>query len=352
MFYVLAYSMNGLFCFQFKIFSHIPTKQTFVVIINYDIGDDVPFRLTGKTSANMASYTEGYFFQFVDEMATSLDYNNDVKVFLNDEADANNEITSGFVVDPQTAGGHNFTVTFDNLQGVTTKGGTAVKGGDTIIVLFSAKLNENAEIGVPGQINKSRIVYSNNPYTKDKGQTPWEIVIVFTFEVDVNKVEEIDGQQVPRDQAKFELLKFDADKNDWVSLGEQGGDTTTKFVWSGIDAGKYKLVEVEPPKGYNKIDDIEFTVVGVYDQQDPPALTDLLVYDKNGNQMDPKTGFSAHYANGAYTGDGIVEATIINESGIELPETGGMGTTLFYIIGALLALGAGVVLVTRRRMQK
>lgn len=44
MFYVLAYSMDGLFCFQFKIFSHIPTKQTFVVIINYDIGDDGFFK--------------------------------------------------------------------------------------------------------------------------------------------------------------------------------------------------------------------------------------------------------------------------------------------------------------------
>jgi LPXTG-motif cell wall-anchored protein len=47
----------------------------------------------------------------------------------------------------------------------------------------------------------------------------------------------------------------------------------------------------------------------------------------------------------------VKDSTVKNEKGFELPETGGIGTTIFYIIGAILVLGAGVLLITRRRMQ-
>ena len=127
--------------------------------------------------------------------------------------------------------------------------------------------------------------------------------------------------------------------------------------------GDYVLVETKVPANFNAIDPIEFTVTGTHTKtadaldktshKDGEAyvLTGLTVSNKDltasvaGSEIDKKDSTKHIAVSGEIYGE------IINESGAQLPETGGMGTTLFYVFGAILVLGGGVVLISRRRME-
>jgi len=120
-----------------------------------------------------------------------------------------------------------------------------------------------------------------------------------------------------------------------------GDDGTVTFT--GLAAGDYTLVESIVPNGYNKIDDITFTIAF-----DP-------TYTKDSN--DKITGWNGKFtvtpttAGITVESDNTLYTRIVNNSGSELPETGGIGTTIFYVVGAILVVGAVVILVTRRRMR-
>ena len=124
---------------------------------------------------------------------------------------------------------------------------------------------------------------------------------------------------------------------DELKVDENENELTT-FAWTGLDDGSYKLVETTTPAGYNTISPIEFTIEADHnDTWEAEERTEILI-DLTGNK---------------YTGDvetGEYKAEVVNKSGVELPETGGMGTTLFYAFGAIMVLGAAVLLITKKRM--
>jgi len=114
----------------------------------------------------------------------------------------------------------------------------------------------------------------------------------------------------------------------------------TTFTWCRLDDGDYKISETTTPRGYNKIADILFTITAVHvTLANNPTLTSL-----SGDVTSGEAKFKASVEDGSLTTD------VINESGSTLPETGGIGTTIFYVLGTILLLGAGVLLITRRRM--
>lgn len=304
---------------------------------DYDIGDTVPYRLSATVSANYDAY-DFYYFKFIDEIGTGLTITDDQLAAIEVRLDAEDgqNITSYFTI-ARTANG--FTAECTDLKTIA-----GVKAGSKIFVLFDATLNENAVIGVPGNPNKSRVEFSNNPYDEnDHGFTPWDIVIVFTYKLVVNKV---DGNQEPLEDAGFTLYKLNAKTGNYEPVGaEMKGAQMTTFEWKGIDDGFYRLVETTVPAGFNKADDIEFQVVAEHEMiADEPKLTSLKVLDMQGNEITGKFTVTLE--------SGSIETTVVNNSGVELPKTGGIGTTIFTVLGALLMLGAGVVLVTRRRLQK
>ncbi|MBQ2690571.1 MAG: LPXTG cell wall anchor domain-containing protein, partial [Clostridia bacterium] len=99
--------------------------------------------------------------------------------------------------------------------------------------------------------------------------------------------------------------------------------------------GDYKLVEITTPAGYNTIQDIEFTITAEHEVlADNPQLTKLEGGDK----------FKGEVSTGILTGK------VVNETGNVLPETGGIGTTIFYALGAVMVIGAGVLLIAKKRM--
>lgn len=303
---------------------------------DYDIGDNVPFQLTGTVDAKYDKYGS-YYYAFHDTMSDGLTFNADsVTVTVDGTA-----VTTGYeVVTEDFDDGCTFEVRFADLKNIK-----AVKAGSKVVVNYTAKLNENAVIGEGGNTNVSKLEYSNNPYGDGTGVTPEDKVIVFTYNLIANKV---DGNNAPLEGAGFTLYKLDSTTGDYVAVGNEITGVTT-FYFKGVDAGRYKLVETTVPAGYNKADDLVFSVEATYDTtSDNPELKTLVVKDASGKVVSEGTEaiFTATLRTGAVSTD------VQNLSGTELPATGGIGTKIFYTVGAIIMIVAAVLLITRKRTAK
>lgn len=320
---------------------------------DYDIGDAVPFKLTATIAQDYANY-ETYKLTFHDKEAPGLTFDsNSVKVYVNGA-----EISTGYtVVTEGLTDGDTFEVRFSNLKAISS-----VQAGSVITVEYTAELNENAVIGSAGNKNTMHITYSNNPNDEqggENGKTPDDTVIVFTYKTVVNKVTEnpdydpeVEGSQefIPLAGAEFSLEKFVASTDGsetyknvtgtWVAKTLNKDQTGTIFTASGLDDGEYRIKETTTPAGYNTIADIYFTVTATHEvEADDPTLTALSGTAENG-----VVTFMSNTTAGSLTTD------IENKSGATLPTTGGIGTTIFYVLGAILVIGAGVLLITKKRM--
>lgn len=322
---------------------------------DWEIGSDVPFKLEGTLPTNYEDY-EAYKYVFHDTLDSGLKYKGDVKVYVQN-GDAKTEITSGFTVAPDaaaTAGGGTLTVTFNDLKTVT-----GVSSTSKIIVEYTAELLSTAVIGGAGNKNEVYLEYANDPNATGDGttsNTKKDEVLVFTYELDVTKVDGKDGTTTLAN-AEFVLLSSDKTKAakvsngklvEWVTVPEgtkltSGGDG--KFVIAGLDAGGYYLRETKAPAGYNLLgNDIGITITATLDKnENNPSLTALEIIVR-----EDKTGAVATESDGAVT-TGIVSTVVENVAGAQLPLTGGIGTTVFYIAGSALVLTAAVLSVTRKR---
>ncbi|MGN0268743.1 MAG: isopeptide-forming domain-containing fimbrial protein [Lachnospiraceae bacterium] len=304
---------------------------------DYDIGDTIPFKLEGTVASNYDDYSTYYFaFHDVEEEGLTFD-SSSVKVYVD-----NTPITSGYTVVTDTDDGCTFEVIFDNLKDISS-----VHAGSVITVEYESTLNANAILGEQGNVNKAKLEFSNNPNEEqsgadkpETGETPWDNVIVFTYEVIINKV---DGSNEPLTGAKFTLEKVlkDGTKETIAVIEAETGAT---FTFEGLDDGNYILTETETPEGYNTIDPITFTVTAdhtiTWDGENRTAVLTSL----SGNKVEGEITLTADKS------EGSLSANVVNQAGNTLPETGGMGTTIFYVLGSILVLGAAVLLITRKRM--
>ena len=309
---------------------------------DYDIGDDVPFQLTAKIASNFADY-KTYKFVFHDVQSAGLDFLKEtvtVKVGGTElTTDQYKVITTGLT------DGCTFHVVIDDLKQIRSAAADA-----KVVVEYKSKLNKNAVIGSKGNPNEAYLDYSNNPYdTNGTTTTPHDKVTVFTFKVVANKTDGATNKAL--EGAAFALYKKDKAGNyNLVKLNNATlsngvytivDNTQTTFEWEGLDDGDYKISEVITPAGYNTIDDQFFTVVATHDtESDNPQLNTL-----SGN---PETGailFTSEKDKGS------LSTTIENNRGTTLPGTGGIGTTIFYVVGGGLMVAAAILLITKKRME-
>ena len=290
---------------------------------DHDIGDDVPFRISATVSDDYANYDK-YTFIIHDKECNGLTFKSETVEVKVDGT----KIGTGYqVVTDSLNDDCTFHVVFENLKDIGS-----VHAGSVITVEYESTLNANAVVGPTGNPNEVYLEYSNNPNAAGTGKTTRDYVIVFTYQVDVNKV---DGNSTPLPGAAFKLEK-QLKSGDWSQVGTTTAGANTEFSFKGIDDGTYRLTETTTPSGYNTIDPIEFIVTGGHTTTDGTTAA----------YVAPTVNL------GTFTQEnGVFSTTVENEAGTTLPETGGMGTTIFYVLGGLLVVGAGVLLIVRFRMR-
>lgn len=229
-----------------------------------------------------------------------------------------------------------------------------------VVVKYTVKLNDDAEIAGDGNTNKAVVSWTDkgtdpNPGLDEDSET------VYTYALSIKKVNE-DGDGLAG--AEFvlkngtdvvnvtELTGDDAGEKDanYYVVDPDGTATITSpasglIIIKGVDSDTYTLTETNAPLGYNLLENpvtVEGTVISA-------TTTNTTIYlDEDGNVVneedDPAVTvtFDVDFAGGA--------VAVLNKTGSLLPSTGGIGTTIFYTLGGLLAVGAVVLLVTKKRM--
>lgn len=322
---------------------------------DYDVNDKVPFQLTAtlpKAKDDFAAY-KTYKLVFTDNQSAGLTYP-DATGFTVKYGEtvvpANQYILT---LNPTTtAADSTFTLTINDVKSLKDANGDAitVAEGGKFTVEYESTLNDKAVIGSTGNPNEAKLQYSNNPnYTGEganspTGETPEDKVIVFTYQLNVNKTFD-QGTPADNDLPKFTLYKSykSGEQEEWRKVGEEitvtktSNGTETKYTASfpRIDDGNYKLVESHTPAGYNTAADTLFTVTAEHDiEAVNPLLTSLKINQTDGDKT-----------------KGTVQADVVNKKGSNLPSTGGMGTVMLYVAGiaVFVLAGATLVMALRRR---
>lgn len=300
---------------------------------DYDVGDTINFKLTATLPSNYDDY-KTYNLVFTDTFENMKDITITSVYLAKADGTKVADFASADYTKADTASG--FTVTFANLKASTLK--DSIANSYKVVVEYTAVLSNTATTGTDGNDNSVKLTYTNDPNsdgsgTPTTGETPPDKVVVFTYKLIVDKVDEDNAALAG---AGFTLYKKNADGGYDVVGEELTGTEMTHFTWSGLDDGDYKLVETTTPAGYNTISPIEFTISATHDvTSDDPQLTAL-----NTTFTNATTDLTA----------GSVTGSVQNQKGTTLPSTGGIGTTIFYTLGGILVLAAVVLLVTKKRM--
>ncbi len=360
-------------------------------VADYDIGDTVAYQLIGTVpESDYIKYYSTYSYVFNDTLSKGLTYDTDsIKVYLatDKSSDAswveipttynNGSSVTNYTVATGSATategtyyeGSTLTVSFDDILSLVDSSGNTIDVSQYsyIIVEYTATLNSNAVIGLDGNPNEVYLTYSSNPnVTTDTANTTTDTVIVFTYELDVTKVDST-TTTTTLEGATFRLYKMSG-SDKYYYIGSSSGtsdpwNTTANstdgaatfttiaggtFSIAGLDDGIYYLEETVAPTGYNLLSNpIEFTI----------SATTANGQSWTGTASEALTVVSLSISSGTDAasnttgGDsvGVVSMQITNTKGSGLPTTGGMGTTVFYIIGGILILGAAIALVIRNR---
>lgn len=328
------------------------------VVGDNQIGDTVEFR-TLTTVPIVSGYTQ-YTYVIHDEMSAGLTSNvrsnEDVTIKVNDETVLDKKY---YTVTVDGTNANKFTVTVDVLNAI--KDGKMVEG-NTLYTYYTGILNEKAKVYNDGkQDNKAYLEYSNNPHDNTTtNKTPEKVVYDWTFKMGVKKVDGADG--TPLTDAKFVLSK---EKNcDLGTIGDDGTPSNTTNLISLIknSDGSYTVA----PAGYNGsvvnvmtagditingLDDA--TVYYLYETKAPAGynrLTAAVRFEITATYSDAGDNCTSVTATVNNDVQSSVSVNVRNNKGSTLPSTGGIGTTLFYVIGGGLMAVAAVLLVTKKRM--
>lgn len=283
-----------------------------------NIGDTVEFKTTITAQQGAQNYV------LHDTMTEGLTFNNEVQVKLNN---SESDLTGSDyeLVEPGTDG-CTFEIKFqkDFLK--------TLRANDKITVTYTAILNKKAVIDGDGNTNETELVYGNENHT-EKSETK-----TYTYGFNVFKYTNKNGTETGLKGAQFSLyteescdhaIKFKK-TGDVYRYDETGAITVLespedgRFTVEGLKAGDYWLKETKAPNGYNKLKD--------------PIKVTITTLDNGNKQI--SIGAGGTYGNG--------EVKVENNTGSLLPSTGGMGTTLIYLVGAALVLGSGIVLATKK----
>lgn len=299
-----------------------------------DVGETVTYTITGKVP-DATGFTS-YIYKFTDTMSEGLTFQKDIVVKIGD-TDVTGACTIIYTPSEDAATGFELTIPVMDYQ---------EQVGAAITVTYTAIVNEHAVATV--EHNKATLTYSNDPtdYTKTT-TTPEDKETVYSAKIVIEKyaanTENPEDHRKKLEGAQFILYKTDGEGDTATKLYYKWNDTEKKVEWTankeeatvkttdaagaasfdGVANGTYYLEEIAAPAGYNLL-------------KDPVAVT-----------VDGAKAIAAE----ADTSVLAPVAAIANNTGTVLPSTGGIGTTIFYVLGGLLVAGAAILLVTKKRMR-
>ena len=307
-----------------------------------DVGDTVTFRATIKvTDGDPKNYvlhdkmSDGLTFKGITSV-TRTNAGTSTSDTLNENTHYTLKQGAGVTVDPNCT----FELAFKE---------NVLKPNDVVVVEYTAVINEKAVIGSTGNPNEATLEY------KDGTRGTSSSTKTYTWKIDIYKYfQDSAGTKKPLKDATFvlyrqnssntpEYAKISADKIEWGTEKEQATPLTSdkegKIAISRLDADTYYLEETKAPTGYNPLTSpIEIKIE--HSTMNETSASATITYKQQGTE-DSATNITST--------ENRVE--VENKTGTTLPSTGGMGTTLFYVVGGGLMVAAIVLLVTKKRME-
>lgn len=342
---------------------------------DFNIGDVVDYVITGTIPYNYNRFAT-FKYTFNDTMSKGLTYvddslvvsllNSGTKVSIPQMTGSRTNWTLDVQVDSAT-GETKIVVEFPDMKTITDY---TIDAQTQVIIDYKATVNEEALIGTSNP-NEVDLTFNNNPYDDtDYTTTPEDVVHAFVFELDINKIDganaatKLEGAQfvlwrknAVNSQPEYAVVGANGKLDGWTPYKDaadrtaKGGAETDpvatqlttgadgKIAVSGLKTDVYYLQETVAPEGYNLDPNaIEVDIdAAVSEHADGNGYVDSLTITINGGTAHDGT-------------DGVVSMTVVNNQGATLPETGGIGTTIFYVLGGFMVVAATVLLISKKRM--
>ena len=371
----------------------IPTMDKQVSETGSTYHDSVPtgvnethyYRIVAELPDDYRLY-DNYYLEFSDKMSVGLTYDAivEVKALIRSSGatltidPACYTVSTSTLSDPDNSlfdGGTHLQVVIQDTKVITTTAGEIITltAEDAIEVIYTAHVNAAAVIDGNGIPNTATIIYSNDPNTDGKGKTHPDETNVYPINLDIVKTDSTGNIKLAG--AKFVLARnyshgtdshyeyavLDAEgkiskwvhhidgvcdctnESDIALHAGQGAatvlesDNEGRIDVDGLKPGRYTLIEIEAPNGYNML-------------AEPVELSVSITIDEVGDKIATMTGNTNIGSIDFDVASATVKIVIPNHAGDLLPSTGGMGTTLFYVFGTLMVAAAAVLLITKKRM--
>jgi LPXTG-motif cell wall-anchored protein len=340
---------------------------------SYSFGDAIPFEVEVSLPTEL-KYFSDYDLSVKVQLPAGLTYSQSAAYLYYDANNAKNPYSEKDKMFTPSYNETANTVTFTCVDPAALA--RTAEGGDKLIIRYYATFNTSAAVvgqtlslgatsavdtAAQGNMTTATMTYTNDAYNTDSEKDGYSTatvsaaspVSVYTFSLKINKV---DSDKQPLAGAAFTLYKdsntaineeiiiatAEDEREDKVDNSVVKTKVQSIFTWTGIGAGTYTINETNHPDGYYAIGDINFVVTPTFTGYELTALTAKLATDAT--NADSKV-FSTKVSTGEIT------TTVINNKGVSLPATGGMGTTLLIAGGAIVLGGALILVVARKKMQ-
>ena len=321
---------------------------------DHAINEKFQFRLIAKLPASKDNgraydYYKKYTVCFNDTLSDGITFDKLDKVEIANVDGGNPQVIDAANYTRTPNGSQSFKLSIDNVKTCAAAAGLNLNDGATITVTYTAHLNENATVNTAGGPNTTDnknsvfLQYSNNPrISTSLDHTPESEVCVYTYQLNSTKHQDTEkgpalegacfrlySDEACTDQSEVQLYQKDGFYYPIKDvLGKEAVEMKSAangtFNVKGLDAGTYYLKEITPPDGYSACKVIPVTIKADHSRNDQVNLE------------------------GSNLTNDIVN---IKAGGITLPSTGGIGTTIFYVVGGGLMVAAIVLLVTKKRME-
>ena len=353
---------------------------TYTDVEDFDINDTAYYKWEGTLPSNLKSYNS-YFYKFNDTLPTGLLFLEFQQIYIEghdgnlvhkfyditDSVDTNDTLPVGIT---KSVAGQNVTLEFNDLLTLYK----SILPTQKIVVKYTARVTRDALVAQP-MPNSVYVNFSNNPNgdgVGDTGTTPPDVAHAFTFQITVDKYDadkpstklpgaefvlyyertvddavvkyyaQVITEEMIADGGEINGLPVDADDlgvvygwtDDITQASVLDTDANGSLNVRGLDEGIYYLKETKAPTGYNLM-------------ETPVQIKIIPSYTASGDEMSVTVSYEV---------DSVAQSSntvgVRNSSRSTLPVSGGVGTTMFYVVGGLLVAAAVVMLISKRRVEE